>query len=207
MRLLLLSGCCAGLLLITGCESDRPMTKVSDRPVEETTPAEDERAKVERDIAALAVGKDQTKAGDSKTYDDAVSALIRRGSVIETTLIDHLRRSDDWGVRLGLIEVLMATGTRACVDHLIFCLDDDAPLVALRANATLQELTNHNEIPPAGGSMGMNGLPPVPLRAASDLALDAELRQWTTWHQQHGKELRAAWSTWWSAHKDQITIK
>ncbi len=195
------------LMCLSSCESDRPTTKVTDQHAIDKTPVEDERAQIARDVAALAAGKDQTTAENSKAYDDAIAALIRRGSAIETTLIDNLRRSDDWGVRLGLIEVLMATGTRASVDHLIFCLDDDTPLVALRANTTLQELTNHNEIPPAGGATGSNGLPPVGVRAAQDLALDAELRQWVTWHQQHAKQLRAAWTSWWSANKDQITIK
>ena len=101
----------------------------------------------------------------------------------------------------------MATGTKVSIDHLIFCLDDDEPLVALRANTTLQEMTNHNEIPPAGGPTGSNGLPPVPLHPATDLALDAELRQWATWHRSYAKPLRAAWADWWAANKAQISIK
>lgn len=195
------------LFVLASCESDRPAVKVEDHHAGDSTPAEDERSAINRDIAALAAGKEQVKAEDTKKYDDAREALIRRGSAIETTLIDNLRRSDDWGIRLGIIEVLMATGTKVSVDHLIFCLDDDEPLVALRANTTLQEMTSHNEIPPAGSALGTNGLPPVPVRPATDLAMDADLRQWTAWHHAHAKQLRAAWTSWWSANKDQIKIK
>ena len=195
------------LVALASCESERQAIKVEEHRTGDTTPAEDERTAIGRDIAALAAGKEQVKAEDTKKYDDARDALIRRGSAIETTLIDNLRRSDDWGIRLGLVEVLMATGTKVSVDHLIFCLDDDEPLVALRANTTLQEMTNHNEIPPAGSPAGANGLPPVSIRPAADLALDADLRLWTAWHHEYAKQLRAAWTSWWGANKDQITIK
>ncbi len=195
------------LLLLTSCESERPAMKIEEPHALGATPAEVERKTVEHDIAALAAAKDQSKAIDSKAYDDARDALIRRGSAIESTLIDNLRRADDWGIRLGIIEVLMATGTKVSIDHLIFCLDDDEPLVALRANTTLQEMTSHNEIPPTGGATGTNGLPPVPLRPAADLAMDADLRQWAAWHHTYAKALRSAWTTWWSANKGQITIK
>ena len=207
MRLFLFPVLVSSLLALASCESERPAVKVEEHHVGDATPAEDERTAISNTIAALAAGKEQVKAEDAKKYDDARDALIRRGSAIETTLIDNLRRSDDWGIRLGIIEVLMATGTKISVDHLIFCLDDDEPLVALRANTTLQEMTNHNEIPPAGGATAANGLPPVPARAATDLALDADLRLWTAWHHDHAKPLRAAWASWWSANKDQITIK
>ena len=195
------------LLALASCEREVQAVKVEEHHVGDSTPAEDERSAIGKDIAALAAGKEQVKAEDAKKYDDARDALIRRGSAIETTLIDNLRRSDDWGIRLGIIEVLMATGTKVSVDHLIFCLDDDEPLVALRANTTLQEMTNHNEIPPAGSPTGKNGLPPMPVRPATDLALDADLRLWTAWHHDHAKQLRAAWTSWWSANKDQITVK
>ena len=195
------------LVALASCESERQTVKIAEHRPGDTTPAEDERSAISREIAALAAGKEQVKAEDTKKYDDARDALIRRGSAIETTLIDNLRRSDDWGIRLGIVEVLMATGTKVSVDHLIFCLDDDAPLVALRANTTLQEMTNHNEIPPAGSPAGANGLPPIPNRPAADLALDADLRLWTAWHQDHAKQLRAAWTSWWGANKGQITIK
>lgn len=204
----LLFGAGAGaLLLLSSCESERPTMKIDEPHALGATPSEIERQAVEHDIAALAVGKDQSKAIDSKAYDDAREALIRRGSAIESTLIDNLRRADDWGIRLGIVEVLMATGTKVSVDHLIFCLDDDEPLVALRANTTLQEMTKHNEIPPTGGATGANGLPAVPLRPATDLAMDADLRQWAAWHRTHGKALRTAWTAWWSDNKGQITVK
>lgn len=192
------------LALIAGCESDRPDPKSAAKS--DTTPVQDEKAAIAAEIAALATGKDPTRAVDSKAYDDAVGKLISRGSGIETTLIDNLRRSEDWGVRLGLVEVLMATGTKASVEHLIACLDDAEPLVAQRANKTLQEMTSHAEIPESGGA-GANGLPPVPRRADSDLALDADLRLWSLWQKEHGARLRQAWASWWSANRDQITVK
>lgn len=207
MRLFSLCIGAMSLFALASCESERQAVKVEEHHAGDSTPAEDERSAISRDIAALAAGKEQIKAEDTKKYDDARDALIRRGSAIETTLIDNLRRSEDWGIRLGIIEVLMATGTKGSVDHLIFCLDDDEPLVALRANTTLQEMTNHNEIPPAGSASGGNGLPPVPVRPATDLAMDADLRQWSAWHHDHAKQLRSAWTTWWAANKDQIKIK
>ena len=197
---------CVVLLGLAGCESERETPKVGGDTVHEATPVQDAQAATERELDALSRGRDPSKVEDSKAYDDAVAALIRRGSSIETTLIDRLRRTDDWSIRMGIIEVLMATGTKTSIDHLIFCLDDSEPLVALRANTTLQEMTNHAEIP-ASGSAKANGLPPVPKRADSDLALDAELRAWTAWHHEHGQALRAAWTAWWAENRDQITIK
>lgn len=192
------------LVLIAGCESARPDPKAEAKA--DTTPVQDDKAAIAAEIAALAKGKDPTDAADSKAYDDALAKLISRGSGIETTLIDSLRRADDWGVRLGLVEVLMATGTKASVEHLIVCLDDAEPLVAQRANKTLQEMTSHTEIPESGPA-GANGLPPVPRRAEGDLALDADLRLWSQWQKEHGARLRQAWSSWWSANRDQITVK
>jgi HEAT repeat protein len=192
-------------LLTNGCESERSQAKV-EVDAAATTAADDQRSAIERDLDALAHGRDPNDAKESKLRDDAVRALIKRGSGIETALIDRLRRSDDWAVRLGIIEVLMATGTKASVDHLIVCLDDDEPLVALRANTTLQEMTQHAEIP-AAGTAGANGLPPVPVRPANDLAMDAELRQWSLWHREHRAALRQAWATWWSANRDEFKIK
>ena len=200
LSLFLLAG-----LLISGCESERSSAKV-EVDAAATTAADDQRAAVERDLDALAHGREPNDAKESKLRDDAVRALIKRGSSIETVLIDRLRRSDDWAVRLGIIEVLMATGTKASIDHFIVCLEDDEPLVALRANTTLQEMTQHAEIP-AAGSAGANGLPPVPPRPATDLAMDAELRQWSLWHREHRAALRQAWAAWWAANRDQITIK
>ena len=206
MRLLPILAVPFTLFLLVGCESERSTAKVDQAAPDAAKPKDDEQAKLAADIAALAAGKDPSKAKDSKIYDDAIARLIQRGSSIETTLIDHLRRSDDWGVRLGLVEVLMATGTKVSVDHLIVCLDDPEPLVALRANTTLQEMTNHAEIPESGVA-GANGLPPVPKRQDTDLALDAELRQWALWHREHHARLRQAWAAWWANNKDQITIK
>jgi hypothetical protein len=206
MRLFTILTLPLAVFLIVGCESERSANKVDQAAPDASKPKDDEQAKIAADIAALAAGKDSMNAKDSKIYDDAIARLIQRGSSIETTLIDNLRRADDWGVRLGLVEVLMATGTKVSVDHLIVCLDDSEPLVALRANTTLQEMTNHAEIPESGVA-GANGLPPVPKRLEKDLALDAELRQWALWHREHHSKLRQSWAAWWATNKDQITIK
>ena len=132
--------------------------------------------------------------------------MIARGSKIETTLIDNLRRSDDWGIRLGIVEVLMATGTKVSIDHLIVCLDDSEPLVAFRANSLLVEMTQHTEIPVAGSPI-TSGIEPLPTPPAKDLSLDVEQRTWATWQQKNGKALRAAWASWWAANKGTIEIK
>lgn len=193
------------LLALAGCESDRANAKIEAQS--DTNELDDQKQAIAKDIADLATGKDLTAAKDSKTFDDAKRRLIGRGSKIETTLIDNLRRSDDWGVRLGIIEVLMATGTKVSIDHLIVCLDDPEPLVAFRANSLLVEMTQHSEIPAAGSPAAAAALPPVPVPPASDLSLDAEQRAWATWQHQHGKELRAAWASWWTANKGTIEIK
>ena len=204
-RLLLVIAAIPAILLPAGCESERTDTKVEVRS--DTTAQDDEKGRIADDIAKLATGKDLSAALDAKTFGDAKDRLIRRGSRIETTLIDSLRRSDDWGVRLGVIEVLMATGTRISVDHLITVLDDPQPLVALRANTLLVEMTQHSEIPTAGAPTAANGLPPVPKPAAGDLALDAEERQWAFWQRANGKTLRAAWASWWTANQGTVEIK
>ncbi len=192
------------VLGLAGCESERANTKIDPHP--DTTELDDQKQQIAKDIADLAAGKDLSVAKDSKAFDDAKARLIARGSKIETTLIDNLRRSDDWGVRVGIIEVLMATGTKASIDHLIVCLDDPEPLVAFRANTLLIEMAQHSEIP-ASGTPAAGGLPPVPARPANDLSLEADQRIWATWQHEHGKALRAAWASWWSANKGSVEIK
>lgn len=192
------------VVALASCESERADTKISDNNL--TTEQDDKKAQVAKDIADLAAAKDLSNAKDSKRLDDAKARLIACGSKIETTLIDNLRRSDDWGIRLGIIEVLMATGTKASVDHLIVCLDDSEPLVAFRANSLLVEMTQHTEIP-AAGSAAAASIPPVPLPPAADLSLDVEQRTWATWQRAHGKALRSAWASWWAANKGTIEIK
>ncbi len=192
------------VVALASCESERTDAKISDNTL--TTEQDDKKVQIAKDLAELAAGKDLSNAKDSKQFDDAKARLIARGSKIETTLIDNLRRSDDWGIRLGIIEVLMATGTKASVDHLIVCLDDSEPLVAFRANSLLVEMTQHTEIPAAGSAVAA-GIPPVPLPPATDLALDADQRTWATWQRAHGKALRSAWASWWAANKGTIEIK
>lgn len=191
-----------------GCGSDRgPEERELIDPEAGGSPAVQERDAVRRDIAALARGKDPAKGADMAAYDAAVARLIARGSGVEGEVIDQLRRSEDWAVRLGLVEVLQGIGTRLCVPHLIAVLDDPQPLVALRATTTLRELCQHREIPAAGEPAGANGLPPVPDRAVEDLAMDAELRLWSAWFQEYGHRHRLAWERWWEANRDTVVVK
>lgn len=204
----------AFLVFGVGCESESSRNKITD----ETTLSEleDQKKQITKEIQELAAGKDLSTAKDSKAFDDAKAKLIARGSKIETTLIDNLRRSDDWGIRVGIIEVLMATGTKVSIDHLIVCLDDSEPLVAFRANSLLVEMTQHSEIPvaevavaeiPAAGQPPTSGIESVPKPPAQDLSLDVEQRTWATWQQKNGKALRAAWASWWAANKGTAEIK
>ena len=91
-------------LLLVGCEDTTPRAVVN--APEGTTPVEQERDEVQRLIADLAKGRDPTDAKAAKIYDEAVGRLISRGSALEPTLIDALRRSDNWAIRLGIVEVL-----------------------------------------------------------------------------------------------------
>ena len=90
-------------------------------------------------------------------------------------LIDTLRSDPDPWVRVGCVEVLTAVATKVSIDHLIAVLDDEAPLVAQRANIALQTLTEQRMIAEAGKPAGTL-LPAVPARAETDKALDAEER-------------------------------
>lgn len=188
------------VLLLAGCEDTRS-EPVMTTP-EGDSPVVQERSAVDQLVAQLASGRDPTDAKASKRYDEAVSTLIGRGSAIEPQLIDHLRRAQDWSIRLGLIEVLQATGSKACIEHLIVMLDDEQPLVAHRANATLEEFCQHQEIPRTAKS---GPLAPVP--KPTDLALDAEERVWAAWHGEYKHALKIAWQSWWDANRDQVEIK
>lgn len=205
MRPLILAGAIVLGLVFAGCESERPK-EIIEKP-DGPTKTELEAKEMDKLLANLSKGKDLAKIEDTKIYDAAVDALIRRGSSIESTLIDNLRRSSDWSVRVGIIEVLQATGSKACIEHLIAVLNDDEALVAFRANTTLQELCQHREIPETGKPTAGNGLPPVPLRPAGDLALDAELRTWTLWHRDNKLRLQEAWKTWWTTNRENVVIR
>ena len=195
----------AALVFLNGCESERPANEPLEKP-DGPTKTEVEAQEVDRLLVDLAKGKDMARIEDTKIYDQAVNALIRRGSAIEPALIDTLRRTNDWSVRLGIIEVLQATGTKTCIEHLIAVLADDQALVAFRANITLQELCQHREIPETGKPVSGAGLPPIPLRPVTDLANDAELRAWTTWHQDNKLRLKEAWANWWTANRENTVI-
>ena len=184
---------------LAGCDDDPPR-EPSFHDQAPSDPDASER-QIKADIALLAQGKDPDDPTASAAYDDAKDRLIKRGSVIENDLIDALRSNRDWGVRLGCIEVLQAVGGKACVEHLIATLLDDVPLVAFQAEKTIEVMTNHKVIPPPGGDVGANGLPPVPVRAANDLAMDAELRIWSAWYGQNKQALHDTWFEWWKINK------
>jgi hypothetical protein len=179
---------------LAGCD-DRSDAKFFDA----STPVRPDATEQEiaTEIAQLAKGKDTKDDAGSAAHDEAVSKLTARGSAGEPRIDDALRANPDWNVRLGCIEILQSIGGKASVPTLILALADDQPLVAFQANHTLEALTKHQEIPATGKPSGANGLPPVPARAETDLAMDAELRVWTEWHRAHRHELHDAWEAWW----------
>jgi hypothetical protein len=193
----------AAILLITGCDDDR-------QPVFSTAPdaqADAARKAVQAEIAELARIKTPGDPDAVVAYHKANDKLISRGSAIETQLIEALIGSPDWGVRLGVVEVLKALATRQAVEPLISVLDDAQPLVALNADYLLQGLTKHSEIPAAGRPAGANSLPPVPKRDPQELALDADEKLWAAWHAEHHAALKKAWTLWWSANKATVKIE
>jgi hypothetical protein len=184
---------------LAGCDGDTPREPAfhDQSPADANANEKD----IHATIAQLAKGKDPDDPAASAAYDEAKDKLIKMGQTIENDLIDSLRRDHDWGVRLGCIEVLQAVGGKACVEHLIATLLDDVPLVAFQAEKTIEVMTNHKVIPPPGGDIGANGLPPIPARAPNDLAMDAELRIWTAWYGQNKQVLHDTWFEWWKNNK------
>ena len=187
---------------LSGCGDDRKAA--FDTSGEKHQDAD--RAAMLASIKNLAAGKDLSKADNVVTYHKAIDDLIARGSTIEIAINEALASDDDWGVRVGAVEVLKAIGTRVCVETLLGALEDPQPLVALNANYLLRELTKHAVIPTAGSS-AVNGLPPVPVRAADDLALDADENLWAAWHEQHKITLHKVWREWWIANKSVVAIQ
>jgi len=187
----------------SGCSDQRDDELFSSPSEKKDDP---ERMALKRDLLELSKSKDPDDLEASAKYEDAKQRLIHRGSTIEAPLTEALLGSDDWGIRLGVVEVLQAIATRRSVMPLIQVLDDVQPLVALKAEYTLREMTQHREIPPEGEPTGANGLPPVPVRDPQDLDMEAELKLWTTWHAQYKTQLRAAWSDWWEKNKDKTRI-
>jgi HEAT repeat protein len=158
------------------------------------------------DIQKLAAGKDLNKPDNVVTYHKAVDDLIARGSAIEGTINEAIGSDNDWGVRLGAIEVLKGIGTNACIETLLGALEDPQPLVALNANYLLRELTKHSVIPDAGDA-AVDGLPPVPQRQPEELALDTDEKNWAAWHAQYKVVLHRNWRTWWTANKATIAVQ
>lgn len=187
-------------VLLGGCNDEREVVFSTDTP-----PAADDRPAILADIAALKHAKQLSDPDHAAPYHQAVDALIGRGARIEPMLIEALGGNDDWGVRLGVVEVLKAVGTRRSVEPLMGALEDPQPLVALNADRLLREMLAHTVIP-AAAEPPRDGLPPVPLRPEKDLALDADEKLWATWHREHHVALHRAWRTWWDANKATVKV-
>lgn len=180
---------------LSGCGEDDDIFRAN------PTPYEDQAGKeLSAEIANLASGGKMADPASSVAYDTAVQSLIMRGVKAETRVIDALRRDPDPHVRIGCIEVLRAIATKASIEHLIAVLDDSDPMVAWNADITLRVLCRTRMIPEAG-QPPKAGLPPVPLRAADDLAISADERIWSTWYATNKAELKAAWERWWADSK------
>jgi len=171
-----------------------------------TTSSAAENAQLDAEIQKLAAGKDPDDEQGEIIHDDAVASLTARGSIIELSIVDAMRGNHDWNVRLGCVEILQSIGTKACIPHLIAALRDPEPLVAFTANSTLEALTKHEEIPADGTTRTANGLPPVPPRPPSQLALDTELKIWSIWYRDNGKQLHDSWDEWWKANAERVRI-
>ncbi len=195
-------GLVVALLILSGCGEER--TAAFD--TSGIKHQDDERALMLASIKKLAAGKDLKNADNVLTYHKAIDDLIARGSTIETAICEAVASDEDWGVRVGAVEVLKGIGTRACIETLLGALEDSHPLVGLNANYLLRELTKHAVIP-AAGSSDANGLPPVPVRAVDDLALDADEKLWAAWYEQHKITLHKVWREWWTANKSVIAIQ
>lgn len=187
-------------LMLAGCGDEREVVFSTDAP-----PAADDRPAILADIAALANAKDLRDAGKAANYHNAVDRLIARGSRIEPMLIEALGGNDDWGVRLGVVDVLKGVGTKRSIEPLMGALEDPQALVALNADYLLRGLTKHSVIP-AAGEAPRDGLPPVPQRPATDLALDADEKLWVAWHREHRVVLHQTWRTWWQANKATVVV-
>jgi hypothetical protein len=188
------------VLVMCGCNDKRDVVFSTDTPA-----PKDDRPAILADIAALAHAKQIADPNHAAPYHQAVDALIVRGARIEQMLIEALGGNDDWGVRLGVVEVLKAVGTRLSVEPLLGALEDPQPLVALNAERLLREMLKH-EVIPAPGAPARNGLPPVPTRPANDLALDADEKLWAAWHREHHATLHRNWRTWWEANRATVKI-
>ena len=187
----------------SGCEDERdPIFNATVPPRGDA-----QRQEIEAEIAELANYRKLSDAESTKRYHDAKDKLISRGAAIENQLIEALLGNRDWGIRLGVVDVLKGTGTRNAIEPLIATLVDPEPLVALNAEYLLQGMTKHREIPEAGKPAGANGLPPVPVRDPKVLALDAEEKLWATWHREHSEKLRSSWARWWAANKTQVKVE
>ena len=187
-------------LVMVGCGENREVVFSTDAP-----PAADDRPALLADIAALSNSKDLANPDKASAYYKAVEALIGRGSRIEPTLIEALGGNDDWGVRLGTVEVLKAVGTRRSIEPLMGALEDPQPLVALNADYLLRALTKHMVIPAAGEPV-RDGLPAVPTRPANELRLDADEKLWAAWYGEHRVTLHQNWRTWWDANKATVVV-
>mgnify|MGYP000157667084 CR=1 FL=1 len=191
----------AAALLLGACSNDeRDVVFSTDTP-----PAADDRPLILADIATLAHAKQLADPVHAAPYHKAVDALISRGARIEPMLIEALGGNEDWGVRLGVVEVLKAVGTRRSVEPLMGALEDPQPLVALNADHLLREMLHH-EVIPAAGQAPRDGLPPVPQRPADNLALDADEKLWAAWHQEHRVTLHRVWRAWWDANRTTVKI-
>jgi hypothetical protein len=186
---------------LSGCGDDDEIFRANPAPYEDKAGKE-----ITSEIAGLANGGRQGDPSASVAYDNAIQSLIMRGVKAETRVIDALRADPDPHVRIGCIEVLRAIATKASIEHLIAVLDDSDPMVAWNAEITLRVMGRTRMIPEAG-QPAKDGLPPVPVRKADDLAIEADERIWNTWYAAHKAELKAAWERWWADNKATFKVE
>jgi len=178
------------LVLVPACDGDRPDVWEDD----------ERQAMEENEVRALAaklVCGEKAEDGDVEAeldFEDLVHKLKLQGSEIEPVLIEILGATDSWGVRLGVVDVLTAIGTKACVDAMLGLLQDEHPKVAWEALGWLRVVLDHQETPDKVEPD--HPLPPLPSR----------YDDWPEYRRRFGAALHQRWTKWWEANRDQTTV-
>lgn len=184
------------LFLLVACKQSRI------EPVDHMKQVDEDEVKAH--IAELAMRKNGDDPDSEFRYNEACRALIALGSAVEPHIIFELKNSDDWGIKLGAIEVAVAVGSKKSVEPLIDCLSDANPLVAQAAMYAIRVFCEHRIVPDVD-SPGAP-VPPIPRRKEQD-PMEKDYELWVEWHKDNHKRLHRAWSEWWNAHKAEVKVE
>ena len=186
----------AVLVLCAGCKQSRI------EPVDHMKQVDDEEVK--QHIAELAMRKNGDDPDSEFRYNEASRALIAMGSAVEPHIIFELKNSDDWGIKLGAIEIAVAVGSKKSVEPLINCISDKNPLVAQAAMYAVRVFCGHRIVPDVDRPGAP--VPPIPRRKETD-PMEKDYELWVEWHKDNHKRLHRAWTEWWKAHKAEVNVE